>query len=86
MSICRWCDQEMKDGTADCTGNVVEFPDGTKMEALGNENDEPCHDCRVSPGGRHHPGCDNEKCPKCYGQLIGCGCLDKPEEDEEEDE
>lgn len=34
-----------------------------------------CPDCAVSPGGRHHPGCDGECCPRCGGQLIGCGCL-----------
>jgi hypothetical protein len=36
-----------------------------------------CHDCGVDVGGFHHPGCDTEKCPKCSGQLIGCGCLDE---------
>jgi hypothetical protein len=40
-----------------------------------------CRDCNVAPGGFHHPGCDVERCPKCGGQLISCGCLD--EEDEE---
>lgn len=34
-----------------------------------------CHDCGIVRGGVHHPGCDMERCPRCGGQLIGCGCL-----------
>jgi len=41
-----------------------------------------CHDCGVQPGGYHHPGCDTERCPKCQGQLIACGCLDGDEEED----
>ena|SRR5947209_914134 len=43
-----------------------------------------CVDCRVKGGGYHHPGCHNERCPRCGGQLISCGCLD--DDDEECDE
>lgn len=41
-----------------------------------------CYSCLVADGGYHHPGCGGEACPRCGGQLIGCGCLE--EEDEEE--
>jgi hypothetical protein len=41
-----------------------------------------CHDCNVLAGGRHHPGCDNERCPRCSGQLISCSCLDDEEDQE----
>ncbi len=34
-----------------------------------------CHDCGIQDGGSHHPGCDAERCPRCKGQLISCGCL-----------
>jgi hypothetical protein len=37
--------------------------------------DKPCHDCRVQPGGWHHPGCDWAQCPCCGGQLLGCECV-----------
>jgi hypothetical protein len=35
-----------------------------------------CHDCNAKPGHYHHLGCDTERCPKCGGQLISCGCFD----------
>ena len=33
-----------------------------------------CHDCGVSVGEAHKPGCDWERCPFCWGQLISCDC------------
>ena len=38
------------------------------------ENDAKCHDCGAKEGKYHHPGCDNERCPRCRGRLISCGC------------
>lgn len=44
---------------------------------------ERCAECLVKLGEYHVPGCDWERCPKCFGQAIGCGCGDddKVEED-----
>lgn len=33
-----------------------------------------CHDCGVSIGEYHHPGCDGEACPLCDGQYLFCEC------------
>lgn len=34
-----------------------------------------CHDCGVEEGQLHELGCDMERCPKCFRQLISCGCF-----------
>lgn len=43
--------------------------EGTHVSA-----DRPCHDCAVTRGQVHVPGCDMEHCPLCGGQWISCGC------------
>ena len=87
MAICEWCNQEML--TVDgCTNNTVEYPDGEVLASIPYEHEDAnhrCHDCNVKVGQYHHPGCDNEICGRCGGQLISCGCLNSPEDDEDED-
>jgi hypothetical protein len=34
-----------------------------------------CHDCGIVDDMIHDFGCDMETCPRCFGQLITCGCL-----------
>lgn len=36
---------------------------------------ERCGDCGALSGMVHHYGCDNERCPVCGGQFIGCECF-----------
>jgi hypothetical protein len=78
MAKCDWCKQEMTENNETCFENkTVDYPDGEKLPSIAS--DEDCHDCNIKAGGKHHPGCDMERCPKCRGQLISCGCLDEDE-------
>ena len=36
-----------------------------------------CGDCGKAEGENHEPGCDQEKCPFCNGQLLSCDCCYK---------
>lgn len=47
------------------------WPDGDAWEPPST-----CHDCAARIGQYHVPGCDFERCPKCGGQLISCGCME----------
>jgi hypothetical protein len=85
MAICSWCDQDMMVANS-CSlntkvdfGNEVMDPVPFKTQGWDGPHDR-CSDCNVVVGGIHHPGCCSERCPKCGGQLISCGCLDPEEE------
>jgi len=88
MAKCGYCKQEMTSSkTWGCTVKKVDFPDGKVLPSIkydgGFYGKDNCHDCNCHPGNYHHPGCDMERCPRCGGQLISCGCLD--EDDDEYD-
>lgn len=76
MAICTWCNNEMTTG-ASCTVEAVHLR-GTRLEVAPHRPPgratRRCGDCGVKPGGFHHPGCDLQRCPRCAGQFISCGC------------
>lgn len=74
MAVCKFCKLEML-GAVSCIVDTVEFPDGEILPSVPHTGKKLCHDCGVDTGYWHHPGCDMEKCPRCGGQLISCGCL-----------
>jgi len=75
VAECFACRQEMTEKVS-CTVEIfADFVDGERRRFPYPEDEEwECHDCMVLPGGLHHPGCDNERCPRCLGQAISCDC------------
>jgi hypothetical protein len=84
MAVCSTCQKEMMKKGNGCRKSPVII--GESVYDQVPFDGTVCHDCNVTTGQFHHPGCDMERCPKCGGQLISCGCLDESEEDEEDDE
>jgi hypothetical protein len=77
MAICPDCKQEMLTA-ASCTLKWVRIEGKwyRRSSECYAEIGHRCGDCLVIHTGNetHHQGCDNERCPKCGGQFLGCGC------------
>jgi hypothetical protein len=79
MSVCSLCNLEMREKVS-CVSTSVLTNSGVCVPIrYGEERRFPmksanCGDCGAPRGGFHHRGCDLERCPRCSGQLISCGC------------
>ena len=89
MAKCGFCKQEMRDEVSCTVESYDDMGDGETYPRIrygdepgdwGASEGNPCHDCACPPGGFHHPGCDVERCPKCEGQAISCGCADSEDD------
>jgi hypothetical protein len=79
MAECDICGAEMTTGRSCTLVDLVVADRRRKRLPFGSETNRPasakrCHDCGVSPGGVHHPGCSVEQCPVCEQQLFCCDC------------
>ncbi len=91
MSVCHWCRLEMHIA-ASCTIDALHRRGRhIAMIPYGEEPDWPVHsercgDCGTKRGGFHHPGCDIQACPVCFGQMLSCGCrFDEDDSDDLDD-
>ena len=92
MARCFDCHQDMLDSenVKTCTfnglmlggslsGNAFRAGSIFQRDSTYFDYNERCHDCGIEnkEGNFHHLGCSLERCPKCGGQLISCGCGDQ---------
>jgi len=74
-AICNGCGKNMLKAKG-CTLDMVMY-DGhfiKRSTEYWQDEGERCGDCGSLSGRVHHYGCDNERCPVCGGQFMGCEC------------
>ena len=81
MTSCDDCNQEMTLARS-CSAAAIQMGGlAYARRRFRWRHVERCDGCGIARGGVHHLGCDVERCPRCGGQLITCGCLDAAQEE-----
>ena len=77
MVKCKDCGKEMKTAKSCNKKHIMIQGQGYLRDTTYFDTSKRCHDCNIinKKGNIHHFGCDIERCPKCHGQLLSCGCL-----------
>ena len=70
-----------KDDAIKLHGKLLELSsESPEIRPLRPQHLSTCGDCAATEGEMHSLGCDMERCPKCAGQLISCGCFGDDDE------
>jgi hypothetical protein len=79
MAKCEVCEKDMLKAKGCLHRDYL--IDGERIQALEHrdryvvsDRNHRCGDCNAEEGQPHHLGCDQEECPSCGLQFIGCDC------------
>jgi len=76
LAKCEFCKQEIGKSKT-CNQKNVTYLGGRKKNRIrfqSTVSDKPCPYCKVSDGGFHHWGCEEEICPNCLDRIVFCDC------------
>lgn len=69
---CTVCDEPVPSDIG-CTASVVQLGD-RDYPVRPHDGETTCAECGTPTNGHHHGECPLERCPRCGGFLVDCGC------------
>lgn len=78
---CTVCNEDLPSEFG-CTAMLVQLA-GRDYPVKLHVGDAPCAECGAPVDGAHHSECPLERCPRCGGYLVDCGCTGKTTETKE---
>lgn len=76
MQTCSVCQNDLIDRKP-CLEDLYFQKDGNHIERIKFFGGRYCDVCQCPQGSHHHPGCTEERCPICFGELFECDCTEK---------